>query len=959
MKDIKSLYSIAKSSGRQSDIDTYSECINEILNTNPASYISNLKYIIESSIGLETWETFVEKYGVSVAVYDDVISCFENCIKKCESQKKDPSNYRKHLEELEKYKRSFKECFNMYEIITNGSFMEKSHGKLKYDFRMVTDVETDHPLKIVYSLDNMILDEDPSFAHHTSYKKLKGLSKEEKLSRIRSKGNTDHKSSGQKVLAIIDVITNKRLQEADVTGIFGYNDSDIFHIKVGDIENVPTFKSTSMRKNKYDNYRHKNEETRDILNDSITYDIRKDISKKENNGDGRGEQIQNKREKPKDYAISGDIKFYEGEIERAEFNIERCKNNLNDLLKYDNHSESHLRIIEETKQQIKKYENKIKECNDKIKVLKKKLQGKGVTIRGRASRKDPRHSLKESAEEYIEDYYSLNDNSKQGRTFLVGLTEKYEEVAIPDIIITANQLGNNTINLVLEYFSRIYNDPHVSQLIVECCKYDSNLLDNKNFQIIESNSLSAHVKIMQDNNMSIFRESMITGNTEGFLEYTEEDIDNIKDLIELKEYQIVCAESTEEAFKLQDEVYSLYEEFDGLLNEDGTLVKSADPINDDNINESYRLSNTTDKYTGKAPTYLGGNHDLSYGEIDSPDKKNDDTDNENKSLEDFSRPSANKDENDHYDDVSDELGVSSSDKEDHSSTNNYYYYTYNNSMNKNTNSFNRDNDNSKHDNHSVHNINNSRHDNHSVHNIDNSTDKNIKDDHSSKEHNESIVIPYKMNILPNQPFTEGFFDRFRKNYVTEKVGDADDNKPESDHPVKDALTDIDRATTKAQQSAKRTVQNVQNAGRAAIKPIRKTQGWVMKTIQDWKDTDETKIKEKIDDPAARSNLLSAVNWCIKTGAYLKAGLLLNPFFLGFSIARKSKNKNQMEQLRHEMIGEIKTEIEIIEKKIAHAEGKGDIKAVSQLTRLKNQISQKLYRISGPASNKAWRKGQII
>jgi len=102
-------------------------------------------------------------------------------------------------------------------------------------------------------------------------------------------------------------------------------------------------------------------------------------------------------------------------------------------------------------------------------------------------------------------------------------------------------------------------------------------------------------------------------------------------------------------------VASLYEEFDGLLNEDGTLVKSADPINDDNINESYRLSNTTDKYTGKAPTYLGGNHDLSYGEIDSPDKKNDDTDNENKSLEYFSRPSANKDENDHYDDVSDEL----------------------------------------------------------------------------------------------------------------------------------------------------------------------------------------------------------------------------------------------------------------------------------------------------------------
>lgn len=186
----------------------------------------------------------------------------------------------------------------------------------------------------------------------------------------------------------------------------------------------------------------------------------------------------------------------------------------------------------------------------------------------------------------------------------------------------------------------------------------------------------------------------------------------------------------------------------------------------------------------------------------------------------------------------------------------------------------------------------------------------------------------------------------------EAVGDADDDKPESDHPVKDVLTDIDRELVSKHQKAKKKVQDVQNVGRAFMKPINRTSQWIGNMINQWKDADENNIKERMADPHARKNIFTAIGAAIKYGSLLKAGLLLNPVFLFLSVTKGiGRNKKEF-RIRNEMIGEIKTELEIIDEKIKDAERAEDRKAKYQLMRLKNEINKKLLRVGGA---KQWKK----
>lgn len=165
----------------------------------------------------------------------------------------------------------------LYEIIT-----EKSHGKLKFDFRLVVDLMTGHKVKIVYDLKSM----DPVQWNlgNASYDKAR--------KRIRTEGNTDHKSNNQKVLAIVDLNTKKQLNEVYCTGIFNakynYNSnvtaeligeearikkmaqnpkSGVFHIVKGQIDTAPSWKSTfSQKKGKVAN---KNDEELSLVNQAL------------------------------------------------------------------------------------------------------------------------------------------------------------------------------------------------------------------------------------------------------------------------------------------------------------------------------------------------------------------------------------------------------------------------------------------------------------------------------------------------------------------------------------------------------------------------------------------------------------------------------------------------------------------------------------------------------------------
>lgn len=189
-------------------------------------------------------------------------------------------------------------------------------------------------------------------------------------------------------------------------------------------------------------------------------------------------------------------------------------------------------------------------------------------------------------------------------------------------------------------------------------------------------------------------------------------------------------------------------------------------------------------------------------------------------------------------------------------------------------------------------------------------------------------------------------------YLSEAAGDADDNKPESDHPIKDTFTDIDRTLTKHQQSVKKKVQDIHNVGRAALKPIKRTSNLVQNALANWKDADETNIKERMADPHARNKLFDAISASIKYGSFAKAGLLYNPVFLFLTATNKFSKNKKMARLRNEMIGEIKAELEIIDEKIKDAASNGDNKSKYQLMRLKNELTKKLVRVGG---NKKWRK----
>ena len=153
-------------------------------------------------------------------------------------------------------------------------FDEKSHGKLKYDFRYVYDVNTGHKLKIVYSLDNINIDY-AGHAHNPNDADRHVLSNNPKANaevqrNIAKKGNVDHISHGQKVLKIIDMVDNKELDSATTISFFASSSrfdvgsksidkdeikrriassfANVVTLKVGEIDNSKSFKSTLLFK---------------------------------------------------------------------------------------------------------------------------------------------------------------------------------------------------------------------------------------------------------------------------------------------------------------------------------------------------------------------------------------------------------------------------------------------------------------------------------------------------------------------------------------------------------------------------------------------------------------------------------------------------------------------------------------------------------------------------------------
>lgn len=663
MEDIKTLYLAAKTSGNQKDVDSYAQCIRESMENNPINYVTNLEYIISSSIGAPTFKKFVENYGISVAWYDDIMTCLENCIEKCQKSEKDDSIYKEYVARMESFKQEYKHCFSMFE-----SFRDDLSGK-----------------------------------------------------------------------------------------------------------------------------------------------------------------------------------------------------------------------------------------------------------------------------NYLPTYYGFNKGGIQNKKLICGMMDRFKEASIPDAIITANSLGESAVNTILQALNNTpSSDQNVYQWIVESCK-DITSANGSLISSIREKSPQTIVESMKAKYDKVFCESVILGDDDVVIEYTEQEVEAVRDLISFKEHLVTCMESSDEIMSTQKEIYSLYEKFSALIEFDEVVADSVIPMlpgaNTKHVNpveESKWITNTGNKKTGETPDYIKRNHNVGYGETDSDNHGGRPSDDAELSMDDYKRPSANVPneditsllEPDTSKDTSfpDEVPKEHADgkpltNEEKQAINNYYYYTYTNSLNKNTNSLNR----------------------HSSQSDDHSANKRI---HSDNNNNPTMNESYYMGTKSMLPW------ELNIELLNEDAGDADDMRPQSDHPVKDVLTDIDRGIVKKQQEVKKGVQNTVNAGKAFVKPVQRNIQWVGNMISQWKDADETKIKEKMADPKTRSGLFGAIRFAVKYGSLAKAGLLFNPIFLFLSVTKRAgKNKREF-RLRNEMIGEIKTEIEIIEEKIKDADRLGDNKAKYQLMRFKNELSKKLIRVGG-------------
>lgn len=554
---------------------------------------------------------------------------------------------------------------------------------------------------------------------------------------------------------------------------------------------------------------------------------------------------------------------------------------------------------------------------------------------------------------YVEAYYSKNKNGISNRKLIAGMINLFGEAAIPDALITADSIGDSAVKTVLEFISNKYdeNAETIYEWMVTVCNDISSINESSDIiNTFKENSLSAIVNNVRSKEHQLYRESMIMDRNDLVMEYSEKDIECINNLITFKEYQMTWAdELLENASDINSNIYDLYEMLDGIIEEDvaDSVIAMLPNANNTstinkNMDESSWVVNTRNKKTGEIPGYLNDNHDLGYGEDQSSKKKSSSFDDDEPKLDDYRRPSATPSDNNEdkgtvlnlpsaYNIDDDKSSGSTTSDNDHKVVNNNYYYTYMNSLNKNTNTNSFNDDHSKDD--------HSKDDHTHIGSHNKSTvlkDKEVPDQSIENEINkhEESTNPWELNIFnPVESFVEA-------------VGDADFNKPESDHPIKDTLMDIDRKSVKVQQEVKKKVQNVQNAARAATKPIKRADAWITNMVNKWKDADENNIKEKMADPHSRKNIFTAIKSAIVGGSLIKAGILLNPVFLFLSLTKGiGKNKREF-RIRNEMIGELKTELAIIDEKIKDANEMRDNANKYKLMRLKNEINKKLIRVGG-------------
>ena len=140
---------------------------------------------------------------------------------------------------------------------------------------------------------------------------------------------------------------------------------------------------------------------------------------------------------------------------------------------------------------------------------------------------------------YIKTYYGTT-NGKQNRTLAAGMLKKFGEAAMPDLIILADQTGPNASN---KLESLITEDAWMADSMY--CEWVEHACTGTSVHPeVSANSLSAIVEDCQNRNYGVYRESVILNKQDACYEYTDEEIDAIKSLIDFKEFVLTGMDET-------------------------------------------------------------------------------------------------------------------------------------------------------------------------------------------------------------------------------------------------------------------------------------------------------------------------------------------------------------------------------------------------------------------------------
>ena len=154
--------------------------------------------------------------------------------------------------------------------------------------------------------------------------------------------------------------------------------------------------------------------------------------------------------------------------------------------------------------------------------------------------------------DYLEAYYSANKNGVQNKLLAKGMIDKFGESAVPDLIATAKAIGEGAIQRTLS-------------LLETYEQFDSPLFcEYMNSIGVKCESASTIVREMRARNAGVYRESVITGENLNY-EYTQGEIDAIRDLISFNEYRALWSDELGvNQSDIMENVYSLYDEIDGM-----------------------------------------------------------------------------------------------------------------------------------------------------------------------------------------------------------------------------------------------------------------------------------------------------------------------------------------------------------------------------------------------------------